>query len=117
MDKMESYNIEYMARLGWLEISEKIKRRDKYTCQSCGFEESKFLAGKEKLNITKKPYSFVSSGNHKGILHVHHKIPISFGGSDESDNLITLCPSCHLKMERRIERWFRMAKKNLPQGF
>ncbi len=29
------------------------------------------------------------------ILHMHHILPISEGGSDEIDNLILLCPSCH----------------------
>lgn len=33
-------------------------------------------------------------------LHRHHKIPRRRGGSDEDDNLLYLCPSCHA-----IEEW------------
>lgn len=32
------------------------------------------------------------------ILNVHHISPKSLGGSNESENLITLCKSCHLFM-------------------
>lgn len=28
-------------------------------------------------------------------LHAHHIVPLSFGGSDEIENLATLCPTCH----------------------
>jgi 5-methylcytosine-specific restriction endonuclease McrA len=31
-------------------------------------------------------------------LHVHHKIPISSGGSHKSENLVVLCIYCHHKM-------------------
>ncbi len=29
------------------------------------------------------------------VLHIHHKIPISKGGSHKADNLIVLCKTCH----------------------
>ena len=47
--------------------------RDNYTCQDCG-----------RL-----------VGIKKGDAHVDHIIPTSEGGSDELDNLRTLCQSCH----------------------
>jgi len=31
----------------------------------------------------------------KGNLHLHHITPVSCGGSDEENNLIPLCNSCH----------------------
>ncbi|MGV8120517.1 MAG: HNH endonuclease [Candidatus Xenobiia bacterium LiM19] len=31
-------------------------------------------------------------------LHIHHIIPRSHGGSDEPENLIVLCASCHLRL-------------------
>jgi 5-methylcytosine-specific restriction endonuclease McrA len=31
----------------------------------------------------------------KEVLEVHHKIPISEGGSDERDNLLFVCTACH----------------------
>jgi len=32
-------------------------------------------------------------------LIVHHKTPLRFGGSDDPNNLITLCHSCHVGVE------------------
>jgi RNA-directed DNA polymerase len=46
-----------------------VRRRDNYTCQSCG-----------------------KSGTS---LQVHHAKPREHGGTDELDNLITLCTQCH----------------------
>lgn len=50
--------------------------RDDYTCQDCG-----------------------DTGGLEGdaILHAHHQTRVSGGGSDELDNLTTLCKSCHNK--------------------
>jgi len=31
----------------------------------------------------------------KNNLHIHHKIPLSLGGSNEIGNLVVLCESCH----------------------
>ena len=44
-------------------------RRDHYTCQRC--------------QQTDRP------------LHVHHILPKQLGGTDDLDNLVTLCVSCH----------------------
>lgn len=30
-----------------------------------------------------------------GIVQLHHKIPLSKGGTDTKENLISLCPNCH----------------------
>lgn len=48
--------------------------RDDYECQECG-----------------------ALGGRKGEtpLHVHHTDPVSNGGSDGRDNLVTLCDDCH----------------------
>jgi len=50
--------------------------RDVYECQDCG-----------------------ELGGPKGdaILEAHHKVPVHSGGSDELDNLTTLCYPCHSK--------------------
>jgi RNA-directed DNA polymerase len=45
------------------------RRRDNYTCQQCGETATS--------------------------LHVHHIVPKTQGGTDDLDNLITLCPRCH----------------------
>jgi DNA-binding transcriptional ArsR family regulator len=50
--------------------------RDGYTCQECGTE-----VGSEDSEIP--------------TANVHHIEPISEGGSNEKENLITLCTGCH----------------------
>lgn len=66
----------------WKMISESVRRRDNYRCQSCGRSDDGTL------------------------LHVHHKIPFkcftSTEKANELDNLITLCPNCHRLAELSI---------------
>lgn len=52
-----------------------ILERDEYTCQSCGHVGSD---------------DSISRG-----MEVHHVMPCIFGGTNEPDNLITLCATCH----------------------
>ena len=49
-----------------------VRDRDEYTCQLCGAKDT--------------------------MLHVHHLVERSKGGSDRPDNLITMCVSCHDKI-------------------
>jgi 5-methylcytosine-specific restriction endonuclease McrA len=58
-----------MYQYNWSLTRKKAFRRDKWRCQNCGAR-----------NV---------------VLHAHHIVPISFGGSDELYNLITLCERCH----------------------
>ncbi len=66
----------------WIGITESVRRRDHYRCQSCGRSDENSL------------------------LHVHHKIPFkcftSIEKANEMDNLITLCPNCHKLAELNI---------------
>jgi len=59
----------------WKEIKKKIKERDNFTCQDCGKKED------------------------KEYLQVHHIIPYKIFQDNSEDNLITLCPKCHMKQE------------------
>ena len=66
----------------WKIISDAVRKRDSYRCQSCGRSDDVSL------------------------LHVHHKIPFkcftSVEKANELDNLITLCPNCHRLAELSI---------------
>ena len=53
----------------WRRIREQVFIRDKYTCQDCG-----------RIG---------------GQLECDHKVPVSQGGTDDMDNLQTLCADCH----------------------
>lgn len=52
------------------------KARDQYTCQSCG-KTSKDFWGFSRA------------------IHAHHIIPLSLGGANDLDNIVTLCQTCH----------------------
>lgn len=62
-----------------------IFRRDNYTCQKCG----EFHA---KINNYNIPLPTTD-----GELDLHHKKPISQGGTDDPNNLTTWCRKCHKK--------------------
>ena len=60
----------------WKQIADEIRKRDNNTCQLCG------LNGNGK----KSP--------------VHHIIPFAISKDNSPSNLMTLCSSCHRKLER-----------------
>jgi RNA-directed DNA polymerase len=55
----------------WQEIRRRVLQRDEYRCSMCG-----------KTNVP---------------LNAHHEVARQNGGTDEMDNLITLCQTCHAK--------------------
>ena len=63
----------------WETLREERLRMDNYTCQKCRFD------GHE----------------HRNMLHVHHKVPLSRGGRNKLSNLITLCKDCHKKIHHK----------------
>ena len=73
----------------WTKMRERVRTRDQFTCQVCGAVESPSTALR-------------ASRQHD----VHHKIPFrSFTSREEAnrlDNLTTLCPSCHRKVEQNV---------------
>jgi DEAD/DEAH box helicase domain-containing protein len=66
----------------WYKIRDRVRARDKYTCQVCGSPET--------------------TRQHD----VHHKIPFraftSLAEANRLENLTTLCPSCHHKAEQNV---------------
>lgn len=66
-----------------------ILRRDDYTCQKCGEFHRKINENGIPLPTT------------DGELDVHHIIPVSEGGTDAPDNLITWCRKCHKEWHRK----------------
>lgn len=61
----------------WDKIRKAVYRRDHWTCQRCGASDVE--------------------------LHAHHLIPLSEGGLDEMENLITLCKDCHKDMHFKMK--------------
>jgi intein/homing endonuclease len=63
--------------VGWKMIKKKIKERDRYKCQKCGFKEEDCVQN----------------------LQVHHIVPYKCTQDNSPENLITLCSKCHTKQE------------------
>ena len=61
-------------------LRHEVFKRDNYTCVECGARKSDGAT-----------------------LHVDHKIPVSKGGTDELDNLQTLCSDCNLNKSDVIQ--------------
>jgi DEAD/DEAH box helicase domain-containing protein len=66
----------------WIQIRDRVRARDKFICQVCGMVE------------TNRQHD------------VHHKVPFrvftSFVEANRLENLTTLCPSCHRKVEQNV---------------
>lgn len=78
-----------------------------------------------KIEVKKKSHYRCVVCNSFGPLHVHHIDPSSEGGSDDFDNAVALCPSCHdiyqgNKEKRKWLRekrdyWYEYCEKNLDK--
>lgn len=71
MDSVDATQSRSKYPSDWQERRQDTLERDNHTCQSCGAASTD--------------------------LHVHHKTPISEGGSHALENLTTLCAECHSK--------------------
>lgn len=40
------------------------------------------------------------------VLEDHHIVPRRFGGSDAEENIVTVCPTCHQKLEKMYDKRF-----------
>lgn len=70
----------------WRKLRQEVYERDNWTCQECGV---RCLNTKD------------AKAHPKRKIQCHHVVPRRYGGSDVMDNLVTLCMSCHHKLERK----------------
>lgn len=48
----------------------------------------------------------------------HHVVPESWGGKTTANNLVTLCPTCHMNVHVRIDQWVATGGKPISKrGF
>ena len=73
----------------WEAVRRLIYLRDNFTCQECG----------------------ITSKENKRALDVHHKIPFLISFDNSISNLITLCASCHKKIEAQLIK--QIKEKNM----
>lgn len=79
-------------------VKEAIKERDNRVCQCCSKDHPENSS------------SFISQ------LVVHHKIPVHAGGTDNRDNLITLCIGCHHALHTmELEGRFMVTKEQFDK--
>ena len=75
---------------GYYDVRYFVFDRDNYTCQVCGKSKDK-------------------------ILHTHHIVYRSLGGTDRADNLITVCTECHTSKNHKeggiLYKWMKEGKK------
>jgi len=83
------------------QIRKAVYVRDNYICQGCG----------KKVVLTK---DIKTSEDHKLEASLDHIIPRSKGGSDEIDNLRTMCRSCNSKKGDKDEKELKFL--NLAEG-
>lgn len=88
----EEYNNATVWNRGRDAYSLRILYRDNFTCQDCG----EFHA---LINDFDMPIPIDD-----GQLEVHHILPVSKGGGDEQQNLITLCKKCHKKRHKDMNK-------------
>lgn len=62
----------------WAQLAESVKQRDGQRCQNC-----------------------TAAGP---VLHAHHIVPLSRGGSNATTNLVTLCEQCHSQIHPHMRR-------------
>ena len=66
-----------------------ILERDQYTCQDCGHHGQ--------------------PGQGEDDLQVHHIMPRAYGGTNDPDNLMTLCSACHVARDNLAQTRGRIA--------
>lgn len=98
----------------WGKIRERVRARDGYKCQLCGIPEDPSTAGLDASHLNPPLRA-------KRQHDVHHKVPfrafirsaqssrsipegrdVALQQANRLDNLITLCPSCHKKVEANV---------------
>jgi 5-methylcytosine-specific restriction endonuclease McrA len=75
-------------------------RKEKYSTRPSS-KNDWYSARDERLKLDNYQCSEIDCNSTKN-LQVHHKIPVSRGGSHALSNLITLCSHCHAKQHSHI---------------
>jgi 5-methylcytosine-specific restriction endonuclease McrA len=82
-------------------------------------QNNKYVKGKvlkEKLALINNGICSKCKNDNYNILQVHHKIERCNGGTDELNNLILLCPNCHMTEHHGYGKW-RVAEVSIPIPF
>jgi len=93
----------------WIRTRQRVIWRDNITCQECG------ICPDRPARVYREGTGYRANG---GIsLEVHHIKPRSKGGTDDDDNLVTLCQTCHDKPAAHPELHYRAVKREEGDGW
>jgi 5-methylcytosine-specific restriction endonuclease McrA len=84
-----------------------VNSKAKYCSQKCKSKYYRYLIYTEKGKTHKIQrillhFPCMNCGWNEGPRDVHHIIPVSEGGKNEINNMITLCPNCHRLAHRNL---------------
>ncbi len=97
------------------EIRPRILSRDKFKCQDCGIKHRSYVLVDSHCNRTiidkqeHDEYKTYGANTYRVFLQVAHKDNIKSNCIDS--NLVSLCPTCHNKMDRQWKLVIRLADK------
>ena len=101
-------NMEFPGRIRmknfWKSKDRKYKPKKGDALERQKFYNSQHWRKIRKVYASKNPLCEVclANGDVKSVENVHHIVPLSQGGSNHSDNLMSVCVSCHRKVEGKM---------------
>lgn len=96
-------------------IRPRILKRDNYKCQKCGIKHRSYVLVDSDKNYTlidrdeHEDYKQYGANTYRIYLQVAHRDNNPDNNADE--NLISLCPKCHLKMDEPFRNLVRISNK------
>jgi 5-methylcytosine-specific restriction protein A len=102
-DKQRGTSTERGYGAHWRRIRANVLRRDGWQCQ--GSIETQMVERTEGVNIVIAGEAGPSLRCWNEATEVDHIIPKSQGGTDELDNLQSLCKGCHSRKTAKEGRW------------
>ena len=115
----------FLLHFRWGMITAYIQARDNWTCHDCGrttvprsgshglpWTDPYCWFDKAGKQVTRSEYQHQHCGDgcrhepnpqYAGQLDIHHEVPLHAGGTNDHDNLLTLCNECH-KARHKAEK-------------
>ena len=114
LSKKRNFQKEYNCEQCGKTFLRKRSSKQKFCSKECKFESQKngfehyFYTTSEwhktrSLILVRDNFTCKSCKKRQKRLHVHHLIPRMYGGTEDFDNLITLCNKCHIRLHKEMQ--------------